>query len=99
VIVTAEPKQLYCHACMRMQTLDANWLALHIDGVGDLVLTKPERYGEMEYERPGTVLACGQGAALVLVERFLHTRGFNAAHKLRTSASGHTEQELTAYLF
>jgi hypothetical protein len=92
-------KELYCSACMRMQPLDENWRALHIDSDGDLVLTRPEKDGEHFYERPNTVFACGEGSALVLVERYLHTRGFDLAHALNESRAGaHTGEDLTGYL-
>lgn len=89
---------LFCSACMRMQPLDGKWRALHIDSDGDLVLTTPEKDGDNFYERPNTVFGCGDGAVLVLVERYLHTRGFDVAHALNLSTSGHTGEDLTSYL-
>ncbi len=88
----------YCDACMKMQPIDSKWKALWIDADGDLHMTDADREGTTAYERPGTVMACGQGAALVLVERFLHSRGFNPSISLNHSQPGQTERELAAYL-
>lgn len=68
--------QLFCSVCDRTHEVDHLWRALHIDADGDLLLTRPERNGATEYERPGTVFACGEGAALQLVERYLQSGGF-----------------------
>ena len=72
----------FCSGCLRTQPVDAHWLALWIDGDGDLRVTAPGRGCDLDYERPGTVFACGQGSALVLTERYLHTRSFRLAHDL-----------------
>lgn len=88
----------YCDACMKMQPFDSEWKALWIDADGDLRMTDADREGTTAYERAGTVMACGQGSALVLVERFLHTRGFNPSIALNHSTSGQTGRELTVYL-
>jgi hypothetical protein len=61
---------------MREEPVDERWRALWIDSDGDLRLTKLERAGDMDFERPDTVFACGQGSALVLVERYLHHASF-----------------------
>lgn len=68
--------QLFCSACFQRHEVDARWRALHVDADGDLLLTWPELNGASEYERPGTVFACGEGAALQLVERYLQSGGF-----------------------
>lgn len=70
----------FCSGCMRMEPVDANWVALWIDSDGDLLMTSPERGGSLDFERPGTVFACGQGSALVLTERYLHRANFQVAH-------------------
>ena len=76
------PLTRYCSACFRDQPFDARWFALHIDSDGDLILTRPVMEGAIEYERPNTVFACGQGTALVLVERYLHCGSFELAQSL-----------------
>lgn len=73
-------KTAFCSGCMRDQPVDANWVALWIDGDGDLRITAPEKGCDIDYERPDTVFACGQGSALVLTERYLHSRSFRLAH-------------------
>ena len=73
-------KQAYCSACMRTQAVDVHWVALWIDSDGDLRITRPEKGCELDYERPDTVFACGQGSALALTERYLHWGDFRLAH-------------------
>lgn len=70
----------YCSACQREELVDKHWLAFYIDSDGDFVSTQPERGCDIDYERPNTVFACGQHTALVLFERWLHTRSFTAEH-------------------
>ena len=66
----------YCSACQREELVDKHWLAFYIDSDGDYVATQPEHGCDIDYERPNTVFACGQTTALVLFERYLHTRSF-----------------------
>ena len=75
-------KTAYCSACMRDEPVDKHWLAFYIDANGRLVCAEPERGCDIDYERPDTVFACGQGSALVLFERYLHTRSFTLAHDI-----------------
>ncbi len=67
----------YCSACRSQQPFNATWRALHIDGNGDLRITRPEAAGAIEFERPDTAFACGEGTALLLVERYLHSGTFS----------------------
>ena len=76
------PRTAFCSACMRFEMVDHHWLALYIDGDGRLICAEPERGCDIDYERPGTVFACGQGSALVLFERYLHARSFRIAHNI-----------------
>ncbi len=73
-------RSAYCSGCMANQPVDENWRALWIDSDGDLRITALERSGDIDFERPGTVFACGQGSALALTERYLHSRSFTLAH-------------------
>ncbi len=94
----AQTREVFCSACMRMRPLSQRTRALHVNLRGELTISQPEHMGIAEYERPGTIFACGDGDVLVLVERYLHTRGFNAEHALHLSAPGHTGHDLTGYL-
>lgn len=76
----------WCSACMRFETVDANWRALWIDSDGDLRVGQPERGCDLDFERPNTIFACGEGTALVLTERYLHTRNFDAELALAEAA-------------
>jgi len=76
------PVTAWCSACMRYERVDRHWLALYIDSDGRLITAQPERGCDIDYERPDTVFACGQGSALVLFERYLHTRSFALAHDI-----------------
>ena len=78
----------YCSGCMRMQLVDAHWLALWIDSDGDLRISEPERGCDIDYERPDTVFACGQGSALALTERYLHHGRF-AVYDVSSAMQGH----------
>jgi hypothetical protein len=69
----------YCHGCGCVQAVDANWRALWIRSDGDLITTWPEHACDIDFERPGTAFACGQGAALRIVERYLHSGSFAPA--------------------
>ncbi len=81
-----------------MQPVSRHWRALWIDGDGDLICTLPERGCDLEYERPGTVFACGQGAALALTERYLHSHSFGACEDLSPAQPGHTGDASTQHL-
>jgi hypothetical protein len=70
----------YCSGCMQEELVDKSWLALWIDSDGDLRITQLEKGADLDFERPDTVFACGQGSALVLTERYLHHRSFLHAH-------------------
>jgi hypothetical protein len=74
-------KTAFCSACLRNEPVDKNWRALWIDSDGDLRITAPERGCDLDYERPHTVFACGEGSALALTERYLHSRNFRLAHE------------------
>jgi hypothetical protein len=65
---------------MREEPVDARWVALWIDSDGRLTMSQPEHGCDLDYERPDTVFACGQGSALVLTERYLHSKSFRLAH-------------------
>ena len=80
----------YCSACMRYEPVDTHWVALWIDSDGDLRVTAPEKGCDLDYERPDTVFACGQGSALALTERYLHHGSFTHAHNHHLAMTGHT---------
>ncbi len=86
----------FCSACMRDQVVDASWRALWIDSEGRLLISPPERGCDIDYERPNTVFACGQGSALALTERYLHRAGFDLAHPPQ-SQPGYTGSELNQF--
>lgn len=73
-------KHAYCSGCMRVEPVDAHWRALWIDSDGDLRVSALEHSG-VYFERSGTVFACGQGSALKLIERYLHSASFLLAHE------------------
>jgi hypothetical protein len=74
-------KFAFCSGCICEQLVDAHWRALWIDGDGDLRITAPEKGCDLDFERPNTVFACGQGSALRLTERYLHAASFTLAHQ------------------
>ena len=76
----------FCAACFRVEAVTDKWRALHIDSDGDLLMTRPAAGGVLDYERPATVFACGEGTALALVERYLHSGTFDIAHELHLNA-------------
>ena len=69
-------KTTFCSGCLREQPFDSQWRALWIDSEGRLVISQQER----DFERPEAVFACGEGSALALTERYLHSRSFTMAH-------------------
>ena len=75
-------KTAFCSGCMRVEAVDAHWLALWIDSEGRMTMSLPERGCDIDYERPDTVFACGQGSALALTERYLHSASFRLAHDM-----------------
>lgn len=79
------PTEAFCSGCMCVQRVDANWRALWIDSDGDLIATRPEFECNLDFERPRTAFACGQGAALRIVERYLHAGTFELAPTLDDS--------------
>ncbi|QHN04397.1 hypothetical protein FTO74_14270 [Granulicella sp. WH15] len=94
--------QAYCSGCMATQPIDANWRALWIDSDGDLLMSRPERDGDIDFERPGTVFACGQGAALCIVERYLHSGTFDHAPESINeplTADESVAERMAAYFF
>ena len=67
----------WCHACGRPEEFDSAWYELSIDRTGACVtraIGDPRIYDPLHLRN--SVLACGQGSALVLLERYLHTRTF-----------------------
>lgn len=75
----------FCSACLRVEPVDSEWRALWIDADGDLRLSAPGRAFAPELDRDSTVFVCGQGSALVLVERYLHSHNFLSAHETAMS--------------
>jgi hypothetical protein len=70
-----------------MEPVDKSWRALWIDADGDLRISSPEKGCDLDFERPGTVFACGEGSALALTERYLHSTSFLLAHALEVSSA------------
>lgn len=70
----------FCSGCAGLQPFDAQWRAVWIDSDGDLVMTSPEKGGDLDFERPNTVFVCGQMCALKITERYLHSGSFEQAH-------------------
>jgi len=75
----------YCSACAEFQPVDGNWRALWIDSDGDLRISALGRAENRQYDRERVVLVCGQGTALVLTERYLHSGSFEQAHAAELS--------------
>ena len=90
------PTHAFCSGCVAIEPVDANWRALWIDPDGGLKITDPERGCDLDYERPNTVFACGQGSALALTERYLQSAGFSLA-KPPQSQPGYTGEELNRF--
>ena len=67
----------YCAACFRQQPVDGQWRALTVEPGRGLLIAELEAAGAPEYQRPNTVLACGQGSVLTLVERYLQNGAFD----------------------
>jgi hypothetical protein len=62
---------LYCAHCERHEQPNDEWRALWIDGSRNLIVSRPWEALMRDYLQ--VAYACGQGAALVLVERYLST--------------------------
>lgn len=69
---------LRCKACDEIQPVDGHWRALWVDAKGALRVSPAMAVDERCFYGD-TVYACGQGSALVLVERWLHTGTFEPA--------------------
>jgi len=87
----------FCSGCRELQTVDPNWRALWIDSDGDLHITALEHAGCLDFERPGTVFACGEGSALRLTERYLHSCNFVSAHDAEISHADAARQPNDLY--
>jgi hypothetical protein len=68
----------YCSGCGQAQAVDAHWRELTISSVGVLKVSPPfePQLGDFF---PESVLCCGQGSALALIERYLHNGTFEPA--------------------
>jgi hypothetical protein len=62
----------YCAGCGEAQPVDAHWRGLRIDCYGVRISNPFLPELGMSYD----ALCCGQGSALILVERWLHTGTF-----------------------
>ncbi len=82
----------YCTACDQAQPVDAHWRVMQITGGGTLKISAPFEPRPGDYF-PDSALACGQGSALVLVERFLHSGSFEAVQ----TVPQHQDQETVAH--
>ena len=66
----------YCSGCGEIQPVDGHWRELRVSFRGNLVVSAPfEPVLGGCYE----TLACGQGSALVLIERYLQSGTFEPA--------------------
>lgn len=71
--------QRWCHACGKVEDFDANWFEVWIGSDGECTIhpiTDPSQYSK---QFRSDTFACGQLTALILVERYLHTRTFDPA--------------------
>jgi hypothetical protein len=82
------PTTAFCSAHLRDELVDRHWRALWIDSDGCLRTTRPELDCNLDFERPETVFACGQEAALILTERYLHSGRFDAAPEAHLTMPG-----------
>jgi hypothetical protein len=85
----------FCGGCLCEQPVDRRWRAFWVDSDGDLCSSRLEKDGDMNYERPGTVLVCGDGSALSVVERYLRDRSLDSTLNL---IPAHFSQESFAEL-
>jgi hypothetical protein len=64
-------RKAWCSGCLTEQLVDHKWRAIWIDTDGDLIVSVPSKECNVDFERPGTVFACGEGCSLVITERYL----------------------------
>lgn len=69
--------QRWCYACGKAEDFDGNWFEVWLDTKGQCVLAPVSDPDEYHNEFRGDIFACGQLSALILVERYLHTRTFD----------------------
>ncbi len=67
----------WCYACGKVEEFDGNWFEVWIDTKGQCVVTPVVDPAEYHNEFRGDIFACGQLTALILLERYLHTRTFD----------------------
>ena len=69
----------WCHACCKAEPFDSGWWEAWIDSEGRCVVQPVSDPADYHKQFRGDTFACGQLSALVLVERYLHTRTFDPA--------------------
>jgi hypothetical protein len=67
----------WCHACQRVEDFDASWFEAWIGTDGELVLQPVSDPTDYHKQFRGDIFACGEGSALILVERYLQSRTFD----------------------
>jgi hypothetical protein len=68
----------WCHACQKVETFDSGWYEVWIDNDGRFVAQPVTDPADHHNQFRGDTFACGQGSAMVLFERYLHSRTFEA---------------------
>lgn len=71
-------KKRWCHACGKVEEFGDGWFEMWIDRDGSCRIKPVEDAGMYHMQFRSDIFACGQGSALVLVERYLQSGGFDA---------------------
>lgn len=77
----------WCHACCCIQEFNAGWYEVWIGTQGEFVSQPVSDPYDYHKHFRGDTFACGQGSALVLFERYLHTRTFDPPSALANPVS------------
>ena len=72
-----QPVQRWCHACGRPESFNGGWYEVWIGTEGELVMQPVSDPADYHKQFRGDIFACGEGSALVLVERYLQSRTFD----------------------
>jgi len=67
----------WCHACCKAEDFDRGWFEVWVGSEGECVIQPVSDPADYHKQFRGDTFACGQLAALVLVERYLHSGTFN----------------------
>jgi hypothetical protein len=83
-------RQRWCHACGKVEDFDDRWFELWIDAEGSCRVKPVTDAGTYHMQFRSDIFACGQLTALVLVERYLHSRTFDPVVFDQAASVSHT---------